>query len=64
MLTITVDIPANPGALTELEASLKDGGLDELRELFMYMAQVATSAIEVEVDRVERHSLTSSSQAH
>jgi len=51
MLTITVDIPDNRGALDELEASLKDGGLEELREMFMWMAQVATSAIEVEVRR-------------
>ena len=51
MLTITIDIPANRGALTELEASLKDGGLDELRETFSWMAQVAENAIEVEVKR-------------
>ena len=51
MLIIAVDIPDNPGALTELEVSLKDGGLDDLREMFMYMAQVAESAIEVEVKR-------------
>ena len=49
MLTITVDIPDNPGALDELEAALKDGGLADLREMFMYMAQVSESAIEVEV---------------
>jgi len=51
MLTITVDIPDNRGALVELEASLKDGGLADLREMFMYMAQVSGSAIEVEVKR-------------
>jgi hypothetical protein len=66
MLTITVDIPANPGALDELEASLKDGGLDELRELFMWMAQVSESAIEVEVRQngdAKRHSLNIGSAA-
>ena len=55
MLTITIDIPDNPGALVELEASLKDGGLADLREMFMYMAQVAVSAIKVEVSHVERN---------
>ena len=66
MLTITVDIPDNHDALTDLEAALKDGGLDDLRELFMYMAQVAESAIRVEVrhnGNVERHSLNSSGAA-
>ena len=49
MLVIAVDIPGNRSALGELEASLKDGGLEDLREMFMYMAQVAESAIKVDV---------------
>ena len=65
MLTITIDIPANPGALNELEASLKDGGLADLRKQFSWMACIAESAIkvEVEVNYVERHSLTGSGAA-
>jgi hypothetical protein len=65
MLTITVDIPANRDALADLEAALKDGGLEDLRETFMWMAQVSTSSIKIEVRRsenAERHSLTGSSQ--
>jgi hypothetical protein len=49
MLTITVDIPDNPSALDELEASLRDGCLDDLREQFSWMAKIAESAIQVEV---------------
>jgi len=56
MLTITIDIPDNPGALDELEASLKEGGLADLRKQFSWMACIAESAIEVEVNHVERHS--------
>ena len=63
MLTITVDIPDNRDALDDLEAALKDGGLNDLRKQFSWMACIAESAIEVEVKHVERHSLNSSSAA-
>ena len=51
MLTITVDIPDNREALAVLESALRDGGIDDLREMFMWMAQIAESAIKVEVKR-------------
>ena len=63
MLTITVDIPDNRDALTDLETALKDGGLADLRKQFSWMACIAESAIEVEVNHAERHSLNPGSAA-